>query len=63
MMALIVIPDRDMWTLMVWIFQLQSQSHQAVVYASLLIAAVPTFGVFVICQRVIIRGIIVPVEK
>ena len=63
MVALILIPDQDMWTLMVWIFQLQSQSHQAVVYASLVITAIPTFLIFVFCQGVIMRGIVVPVEK
>jgi multiple sugar transport system permease protein len=63
MMALIIIPDSRMWTLMVWIYQLQSQSHLAVVYASLVIAAVPTFVVFTLCQNLIIRGIVVPVEK
>jgi ABC-type glycerol-3-phosphate transport system permease component len=63
MMALIIIPDPDMWTLMVWIFQLQTQAHQAVVYASLVIAAIPTFFVFVFCQNIIIRGIVVPTEK
>jgi multiple sugar transport system permease protein len=63
MMALIIIPDQNMWTLMVWIFQLQMQSSQSVVYASLVIAAIPTFIVFVFCQNIIIRGIIVPVEK
>ena len=46
MMALIIIPDSKMWTLMVWIFQLQSSSHQAVIYASLVIAAIPTMAVF-----------------
>ena len=63
MMALIIIPDSKMWTLMVWIYQLQTQSHLAVVYASLVIAAVPTFVVFTLCQNFIIRGIVVPVEK
>ena len=63
MMALIIIPDQRMWTIMVWIYQLQSQSHQAVVYASLVIAALPTFVVFVVCQNVIMRGIVVPTEK
>jgi ABC-type glycerol-3-phosphate transport system permease component len=63
MMALIIIPDRKMWTLMVWIFQLWTQAHQAVVYASLVIAAIPTFLVFVFCQNIIIRGIVVPTEK
>jgi len=63
MMALIIIPDRKMWTLMVWIFQLQSQAHQAVVYASLVIGAIPTFLIFVFCQGIIMRGIVVPTEK
>jgi multiple sugar transport system permease protein len=63
MMALIIIPDRNMWTLMVWIFQLQSQAHQAVIYASLVIGAIPTFLIFVFCQGIIMRGIVVPTEK
>ena len=63
MMALIIIPDQDMWTLMVWVFQLQSIGHQGVVYASLVITAIPTFLVFAFCQNIIIRGIVVPVEK
>ena len=62
-MALIIIPDERMWTLMVWIFQLQSQSHGAVVYASLVIAAIPTFLIFAFCQNTIIKGIVVPTEK
>lgn len=63
MMALIIIPDQDMWTLMVWIFQLQSSAHGSVLYASLVITAIPTFLVFAFCQNIIIRGIVVPVEK
>ena len=63
MMALIIIPDQNMWTLMVWIFQLQSTAHQAVVYASLVIGAIPTFLIFVFCQGIIMRGIVVPTEK
>ena len=63
MFALIISPDPKMWTIMVWLFQLQSQSHQSVVYASLVIAAIPAFIVFVLCQGVIMRGIVVPTEK
>ncbi len=63
MMALIIIPDEKMWTIMVWIFQLQNGAHQSVVYASLVIAAIPTFIIFVLCQNVIMRGIVVPTEK
>lgn len=63
MMALIIIPDESMWTLMVWIFQLQSTANGAVVYASLVLAAIPTFLIFAFCQNIIIRGIVVPTEK
>jgi multiple sugar transport system permease protein len=63
MMALVIIPDQDMWTIMVWLFQLQSRSHPTLVYASLVIAAIPTLIIFLFCQNLIIRGIVVPSEK
>ena len=63
MMALLICQDDKMWTLMPWLFQLQQRSGQGVVFASLLIAAIPTFIVFALCQNVIMRGIVVPVEK
>ncbi len=63
MYALLICQDERMWTLMVWLYQLQERSGQAVTYASLLIAAVPTFIIFILCQKVIMRGIVVPVEK
>jgi ABC-type glycerol-3-phosphate transport system permease component len=63
MMALIIIPDERMWTIMVWVFQFQTTAHPSVVYASLVVAAVPTFIIFVLCQNVIMRGIVVPTEK
>ena len=63
MFALLICQDERMWTLMVWLYQLQQQSGPAVVYASLIIAAAPTFLVFVFCQKVILRGIVVPTEK
>jgi multiple sugar transport system permease protein len=63
MYALLICQDERMWTLMVWLYQLQERSGQAVMYASLLIAAIPTFFIFVLCQKVIMRGIVVPVEK
>lgn len=63
MMALIIIPDERMWTIMVWIYQLQNYAHGSVVYASIVLAAIPTFLIFAFCQNIIIRGIIVPTEK
>ena len=63
MFALLICQDEKMWTLMVWLYQLQQRSGQPVIYASLIIAAVPTFIIFAVCQKIIIRGIVVPVEK
>lgn len=63
MFALLICQDERMWTLMVWLYQLQQRSGQAVMYASLLVAAIPTFIIFFLCQNIILRGIVVPVEK
>ena len=63
MFALLICQDNKMWTLMVWLYELQQRSSQGVIYASLLIAAIPVFLVFALCQKVIMRGIVVPVEK
>jgi multiple sugar transport system permease protein len=63
MMALLICQDEKMWTLMPWLYQLQLRSGPGVVFASLVIAAIPTFLVFALCQNVIMRGIVVPVEK
>lgn len=63
MMALVIIPDSRMWTMMVWLFQLQSASHPSVMYASLVVAAIPTFLVFLFAQNLIMQGIVVPTEK
>lgn len=48
---------------MPWLYQLQQRSGQGVVFASLLIAPIPTLLIFAFCQNVIMRGIVVPVEK
>ncbi len=63
MFALLICQDPSMWTIMVYIFQLQNTANQAVTFAALLLAAVPTFVIFVTCQNVIMRGIVVPSEK
>jgi multiple sugar transport system permease protein len=63
MMALVKIPDPRMWTLSVWLFQMQQFSHPSVVYASLVIAAIPTLAIFLLCQNLIMRGIVVPVDR
>jgi multiple sugar transport system permease protein len=62
--ALIICPDEKMWTLMVWLYQLQMISNsQSINYAALCLASIPTLLVFIFCQRIIMRGIVVPTEK
>jgi len=61
--ALILAPDPSMWTLMVYIFQLRMSVSSPVVYASLILTAIPTLIVFITCQNIILRGIVVPSDK
>ena len=63
MLAFIVCQDKSMWTLMVHIYQLIQRSATGVGFAALVVASIPTFLVFVFCQNIIIRGIVVPTEK
>lgn len=63
MMALLLCQDERMWTIMPWLYQLQTVSGQGVVMASLIVASIPTMLVFIFCQKIIMRGIVVPVEK
>ena len=63
MMAFILCQNPRMWTMMVNAYQLMQRSNADVGYAVVVIAAIPTFIVFVFCQNIIIRGIVVPTEK
>lgn len=63
MFALLICQDQQMWTLMVWLYQLQQRASMGVIYASLIVAAIPTFVIFILCQNIIMRGIVVPVER
>jgi multiple sugar transport system permease protein len=60
---LLVASDQDMWLISVWLFQFQQRASSAGVYASVVIASIPTLIVFLFSQRTIMRGIIVPAEK
>ncbi len=61
--ALILAPDPKMWTIMVDLYQLRSLVDPPVVYASLILTALPTLLMFIFCQNLILRGIVVPSEK
>jgi|DewCreStandDraft_4_1066084.scaffolds.fasta_scaffold00676_20 multiple sugar transport system permease protein len=63
MFAFLVCQDPRMWTLMVWLYELQIASPSYVVMAALTVAAIPTLLVFVFCQNIIMRGIIIPSFK
>ena len=61
--AFLVCQDPNKWTLMVWLSQMQSWAPMPVIFAALALAALPTLLVFIFCQNIIMRGIIVPTEK
>lgn len=61
--AFVVCQDKNMWTLMVWLQQMGSWAPQSMVYAALVLAALPPLLVFVLAQDVIMRGVIIPMEK
>lgn len=61
--ALVVCQDQRMWTLMVWLYNLQDTAPQYVIMAALTLAAIPTLLVFLLAQKVILRGIILPSFK
>jgi ABC-type glycerol-3-phosphate transport system permease component len=63
MMAFLVCQDRKMWTMMVHIYTLMMRAGQGVSFAALVIAALPTLTMFIFCQNLIMRGIVVPTEK
>ena len=63
MYAMLVCQDSRMWTMMVWLYQLQATSPQYVTMAALTLAALPTLIVFIFAQNVIMRGIIIPSFK
>lgn len=61
--ALVVCQDPKMWTLMVWLYNLQADAPQYVIMAALTLAALPTLIVFLLAQKIILRGIILPSFK
>jgi len=61
--AFLVCQDRRIWTLMVFIYQLQLTAPKAIVMAALTLAAIPTLVVFLLAQKTIMRGIVLPGER
>lgn len=52
-----------MWLISVWLFQYQQRASSSGVYASIIIASLPTLVIFLFTQRTIMCGIVVPTEK
>ena len=63
MFALLICQDPEMWTLMVWLYQLQQTYGPGVQNAAYVFAAIPTLTVFLLAQRHILKGIVIPTEK
>ena len=61
--AFLVCQDRRIWTLMVFIYQLQLTAPKATVMAALTLAAIPTLIIFLLAQKTIMRGIVLPGER
>jgi len=62
--AMLYCPNPQMWTIMVWLYELQSGN--APVYtmlAGLTLASLPTLLVFIFAQNTIMKGIILPSYK
>lgn len=63
MFALLICQDERMWTLMVWLYQMQQTYGAGVMNAAFVLAALPTLTVFLFAQRQILKGIVIPTEK
>ena len=65
MWAFIVCQDKKMWTLMVWLYQFNQLYKDApwMFMAALVLASIPTLLLFIFCQKIILRGIIIPSMK
>ena len=63
--AFLVCQKESHWTLAVWMYQMsQTFSHQPwCVMAGFVVVSIPTALVFLMCQKVILRGIVLPSMK
>ena len=61
--ALSICQDPKMWTLMVHLYQYQMVVDAAEDLAALTLASIPTLIVFLIAQKIILKGIILPTYK
>jgi len=63
--AIIICQNKQMWTIAVWMYQ-ASQWFAAtpwIVTAGFVMTSIPTLLVFLFCQKIILRGIVIPSMK
>ena len=63
MHAFLICQDPKMWTFMVFLYEFQQIHSVPMAMAALVVAAMPTLLIFIFCQRIILRGIVVPSFK
>ncbi len=63
--ALLVCQKQSHWTLSVWLYQMSRSTAATpwVIMAGFVLVSIPTALVFLLCQRVIMRGIVLPSMK
>lgn len=63
--ALVVCQKQEMWTLAVWLYQFSiwTNGEPWLAMASFVLASLPVFLVFLFCQKIILRGIVLPQMK
>ena len=63
MHAFLICQDPKMWTFMVFLYEFQQLHTVPLVMAALVVAALPTLTIFIFCQNIILRGIVIPSFK
>jgi len=64
--AIVVCQNSKLWTIAVWTYQFQSifnASQPYTVMAAFVVSSIPVLLVFLFCQKIILRGIILPTMK
>lgn len=65
MWAFLVCQNPKMWTIMVWLYDFQGRysTEPGMCMAAFTLASIPTLMVFLFCQKIIMRGIVIPTMK
>ena len=62
--AIVVCQDPKIWTIAVWTYQFsQTAAAPYTVMAAFVVNSIPVFLVFLLCQKIILKGIILPTMK